>query len=116
MKFYHIFSVVEYVEDFYGLYRNANGATCDSDLSNDDSDDSNDENNWRNDYPEDEEADRGSSICENEMRKAMEDFDIGKKLLMFLRILSDRNHFKSLFYTNEANPFMNRRFFWTCKD
>lgn len=54
-----------------------------SDLSNDGSDDSNAENNWRNDYPDDEEGDRGSSIGENEMRRAMEDFDIGKNNRLF---------------------------------
>lgn len=40
-----------------------------------DSEDSNDENNWRNEYPD---TDEEFSIGEDDMRKAVEDLNIGK--------------------------------------
>lgn len=48
----------------------------DSEENASDEDDSNDENNWRNDYPDEDEF--NESIGEDDMRKAIEDFDIGK--------------------------------------
>ncbi|XP_063699273.1 probable RNA polymerase II nuclear localization protein SLC7A6OS [Culicoides brevitarsis] len=66
-------SVVEYVQDFYS-YRDASMPD-----SENDSEDSNDENNWRNDYPDEDDMagyDDDSSIGENDMRRAMDEFDI----------------------------------------
>lgn len=106
-------SVVEYVEDYYSSYREPE----DRDSENE-SEDSNDENNWRNDYPDEDEmaGDDNSSVGEADMRRAMNDFDIGKHILMFLKLISQRQKYSSVFYSNESNPFTNRRFFWVCKD
>lgn len=107
-----LLSVVEYVEDYYSSYREREDRDTDND-----SEDSNDENNWRNDYPDEDEIqdDDTSSVGEADMRRAMTDFDIGKNILMFLTLISQRHKYKSVFYNNESNPFTNRRFFWVCK-
>lgn len=102
--------MVEYVDSFsYDLYRDA--AKSDSEDNDSEDEDSNDENNWRNDYPD--EDDYNESVGEDDMREAMEDFDIGKNLLILLKLISSPS---SVLYPHESNPFTNRRFFWTCKD
>lgn len=50
----------------------------DSNLQEDE--DSNDENNCRNDYPDEDEMSDNESIGEREMRKAMNNFEIGNDL------------------------------------
>lgn len=53
----------------------------DSDNDNkDDDEDSNDECNWRNDYPEENDMSDNESIGEYDMRRAMNNFDIGEDL------------------------------------
>lgn len=66
------FSVVEYVDSFSYNYRNK--VESDSEEDNSEDEDSNDENNWRNDYPDEDEFDE--SVDEDDMRRAMEDFDL----------------------------------------
>ncbi|XP_055551119.1 probable RNA polymerase II nuclear localization protein SLC7A6OS [Wyeomyia smithii] len=66
-------SVAIYDDPLYSSHRGGEGGYTDDE----DSEDSNDENNWRNDYP-DEDADvfgEGNSIDEDDMRRAVEDFD-----------------------------------------
>lgn len=61
-------------------------------------------------------GDDNSSIGEADMRRAMNDFDIGKNILMFLDLITHKNKYVSVFNKNESNPFTNRRFFWVCKN
>lgn len=81
--FFCLFSVVEYVDTFaYDNYRDANDKMSDSEQNSDD-EDSNDENFWRNDYPDEDDYDE-DSIGDEDMRRAVEDFDIGKNISKFI--------------------------------
>lgn len=67
------FSVMVCDDPLYSLHR----ADLDSDDSSDsDSDDSNAEDNWRNEYPDEEDDVR--SIGEEDMRRAVEEIDLGR--------------------------------------
>jgi hypothetical protein len=54
----------------------------DSDSEDDvaEDEDSNEEGNWRNDYPDEDEMSGNESIGERDMRRAMNNFDIGNDL------------------------------------
>lgn len=56
-----------------------------ADTDSDSSDDSNDENNWRNDYPDEDEY-GGSSIDDDDMRRAVEEFDLSEFPVIFCMI------------------------------
>lgn len=55
----------------YDAYR----TNRDNESSEHETDDSNDENNWRNEYPDTDEND--SIIDDEDIRRAVEDFDLG---------------------------------------
>lgn len=58
------------------------------DDDDDESIDSNDENHYRNDYPDEDEFGNGSGYSEDEedIRRAVEDLDIGDNHLMFFQM------------------------------
>jgi hypothetical protein len=72
--------------------------------------DSNDENNWRNDYP-DESDDDPDSVNEADMRRCVEDLNIGNNLfVMWLNLLNYPSGGRLL--TTNANPLLKNKFFY----
>ncbi|CRL01301.1 CLUMA_CG014391, isoform A [Clunio marinus] len=67
-------SILEYNDYLYSHPRLVNSSSEDENENEDE--DSNDEDNWRNDYPDEELSDNGS-IGEREMRKAMNNINVG---------------------------------------
>ena len=74
--FFFYFSILEYNDYLYSRPRLTNS---DSESDDHEDEDSNDENNWRNDYPDEDEM-SDNSIGEREMRRAMNDIEIGNEL------------------------------------
>lgn len=70
-------SILEYNDYLYSRPRLTNS---DSEDDNHEDEDSNEENNWRNDYPDEDEMSGNESIGEREMRKAINNFDLGNEL------------------------------------
>lgn len=71
LQFHYLYSSVE-TDLVFDAYRDPRQDPSDNE---DDDDDSNDENNWRNEYPDSE----PSSIDEEDIIRAMERVDLGKK-------------------------------------
>lgn len=75
---FYLSSILEYNDYLYSRPR-----LMDSDSEEEldlGDDDSNDENNFRNDYPDEDQMSDNESIGERDMRRAMNNFDIGLDL------------------------------------
>lgn len=73
-------SILDYNDYLYSQPRLVNSDDSDDDEIVPWDEDSNDENHWRNDYPDEESVSEDESIGERDMRRAMNNVDIGNEL------------------------------------